>query len=333
MKDLVTMIKHKEFAKAKRLLKKTLSRDPDNIYLLTQMANVMWNLEKDKEALSFAMKARNIDPDYPLMLFTLGRVLWSLEDYVASIEVWDKLLHAEFSSVAEKGWGVKWAQSVINDARFYKAMCLYCLTQTKEAKEEMEKHIIYRRKGLESDFSLKEAKEFLLKLTYCTGQENNSKMDTFGWASPKQWATIEKMLAKKKRDISALVAYLKRKRREFPREYYIKTLLAEHLADMGKYAESLQYAKEAYEQEPTDMLVVYDYANALYHNGRYDEAIMIGNIVIQTDTNVIAYGDHGEGLRWAIDLKKDAIKVLNLCMRNQRESKISDDSRDQWGRF
>lgn len=94
MKELVTLIKHKEFAKAKRLLKKALQTEPDNVYLLTQMAGVLWNLEKDEEALTFAMKAKEIDSDYPLMLFRLGQILWSLEDNSASIEVWDKLLCA-----------------------------------------------------------------------------------------------------------------------------------------------------------------------------------------------------------------------------------------------
>ena len=73
MKEFVTLIKHKEFAKAKRLLKKALQTEPDNVYLLTQMAGVLWNLGKDEEALTFAMKAKEIDSDYPLMLFTLGR--------------------------------------------------------------------------------------------------------------------------------------------------------------------------------------------------------------------------------------------------------------------
>ena len=104
-----------------------------------------------------------------------------------------------------------------------------------------------------------------------------------------------------------MVSYLKRKSREFPREYYLKTLLTEHLADMKRYAESLRYAEEAYEQEPTDMLVAYDYANALYHNGKYDDAIKI----------VIAYGDHGEGLRWAKTLQRDAKEVLEICMKEK----------------
>lgn len=319
MKELVTLIKHKEFAKAKRLLKKALQTEPDNVYLLTQMANVLWNLEKDEEALTFAMKAKEIDSDYPLMLFTLGRILWSLEDNSASIEVWDKLLCADITSVADKGWGIKWAQSVMNDARFYKAMCLDSLDRMTEAKEEMEKHLACRRKGLESDFTLKEAKEFLLRLTYCTIPDSSSEDDDIGWVSPKQWNRINRMLAKKKSDEQALVSYLKRKSREFPREYYLKTLLAEHLADMKRYAESLRYAEEAYEQEPTDMLVAYDYANALCYNGKYDDAIKIVSIVIQTDINIIAYGDHGEGLRWAKTLQRDAKEVMEVCMKEKNK--------------
>ena len=317
MKELVTLIKHKEFAKAKRFLKKALQAEPDNVYLLTQMAGVLWNLGKDEEALTFAMKAKEIDSDYPLMLFTLGQILWSLEDNSASIEVWDKLLCADISSVADKGWGIKWAQSVMNDARFYKAMCLDSLDRMAEAKEQMEKHLACRRKGLESDFTLKEAKEFLLRLTYCTIPDSSSEDDDIGWVSPKQWNRINRMLAKKKSDEQALVSYLKRKSREFPREYYLKTLLTEHLADMKRYAESLRYAEEAYEQEPTDMLVAYDYANALCYNGKYDDAIKIVSIVIQTDVNIIAYGDHGEGLRWAKTLQRDAEEVLEVCMKEK----------------
>ena len=319
MQELVTLIKHKEFAKAKRFLKKALQAEPDNVYLLTQMAGVLWNLGKDEEALTFAMKAKEIDSDYPLMLFTLGRIQWSLEDNSASIEVWDKLLRADISSVADKGWGIKWAQSVMNDARFYKAMCLDSLDRMAEAKEEMEKHLACRRKGLESDFTLKEAKEFLLRLTYCTIPDSSSEDDDIGWVSPKQWNRINRMLAKKKSDEQALVSYLKRKSREFPREYYLKTLLTEHLADMKRYTESLRYAEEAYEQEPTDMLVAYDYANALCYNGKYDDAIKIVSIVIQTDINIIAYGDHGEGLRWAKTLQRDAKEVLEVCMKEKNK--------------
>ena len=115
------MIKHNEFAKAKRLLKKALQTEPDNVYLLTQMANVLWNLEKDEEALTFAMKAKEIDSDYPLMLSTLGRILWSLEDNSVSIEVWDKLLCADITSYGE---GLRWAKTLQRDAKEVLEVCM-----------------------------------------------------------------------------------------------------------------------------------------------------------------------------------------------------------------
>ena len=61
------------------------------------------------------------------------------------------------------------------------------------------------------------------------------------------------------------------------------------------------------------MLVVYDYGNALYHNGKYKEAIEILEVFRETDLNVIAYGDHGEGMQWAKTLVRDAEKVDELC--------------------
>ena len=47
------------------------------------------------------------------------------------------------------------------------------------------------------------------------------------------------------------------------------------------------------------------------------DAIKIISIVIQTDVNIIAYGDHGEGLRWAKTLQRDAKEVLEICMKEK----------------
>lgn len=313
--DLVLMIKRKEFGKAKRFLQRELSQHSDNVYLLTQMANVLWNLGKDDSALSHADKAEAVDENYPLLLFTKGRILWSLERYKESVKMWDKLLCLELSDVAEKGWGNRWAKSVVNDARFYKADCLYCLNDTKEAKVLMEAHLANRRKGQESDFTVMEAKVFLRRLTYSTGKVSAEGNETSGWASEKQWSNMQKEFAKRRNDKSALVAYMKKKSRAFPNEYYLKTLLAENLIDLGKYRDALKYGKEAYTQEPSDMLVVYDYGNALYCNGYYDKAIQVLDIILQTDINVIAFGDYGEGLRWAKKLLNDAELIMELAKK------------------
>ena len=320
MNDLVSLIKKNEFGMAKRYLSRELSTNPDDVYLLTQMANVLWNLRKDEEALLYVDKAQAKNSHDSLMLFTKGRVLWSLNRYAESVATWDKLLSLKLADIAERGWGERWARSVVNDARFYKADCLYCLHHVEEAKMLMEEHLSNRRKGQNSDFTIKEARELLRVLTYSRGDDRSFDEDESGWASAKQWAQIENMMKRKKGDKRSLVAYLKKKSREFSKEYYLKLLLAEHLIDQKKYQESLKYASDAYRQEPTDALVLYDYANALYNNGMCDEAEHVLEVIVHTDINQIAYGEHGEGLRWAKKLQRDSQKLLALCQNHYRQS-------------
>lgn len=318
MKDFVSLIRKKKYGKAKRYLLQELSQKADDVYLLTQMSNVMWNLGKEEDALYYADKAQERDSTYPLMLFTKGRVLWSLDRFVESITIWDKLLSANLSDIAERGWGYRWAKSVINDARFYKADCLYCLHHVKEAKLLIEEHLSNRQKGQSSDFTIREAKEFLRVLIYSRGDSILHEQEKTGWASSKQWEQIEKMMNKKKGDKYALVVYIKKKSREFPFEYYLQTLLAENLIDLGLYKESLRYARNAYEQEPTDVLVLYDYGNALFHNRMFKEAICVLETIIKTDINYIAYGEQGEGMRWAKKLLRDTRKLVELCNKQIR---------------
>lgn len=127
MDKLIEFIKSKSFSAAEKLLRKELVLSPNNCYLLTQFANVLWNRCKDKEALSYADKAKGVCPVMPLLNYTRGRILWSLEKYEQSIEEWDVVLNMTIEEVAENGYGVRWAKSVINDSRYYKADCLYHL--------------------------------------------------------------------------------------------------------------------------------------------------------------------------------------------------------------
>ena len=52
MDRLIELIKSNSFSAAEKLLRKELALSPNNCYLLTQLANVLWNRCKDKEALA-----------------------------------------------------------------------------------------------------------------------------------------------------------------------------------------------------------------------------------------------------------------------------------------
>ena len=105
MDKLIELIKSNSFSTAEKLLRKKLEESPNNCYLLTQLANVLWNRCKDKEALSYADKAKEVCPVMPLLNYTRGRILWSLEkglDYIA---------------FSEHGEGVRWAKKLLRNTQ------------------------------------------------------------------------------------------------------------------------------------------------------------------------------------------------------------------------
>ena len=105
MDRLIELIKSNSFSAAEKLLRKELALSPNNCYLLTQLANVLWNRSKDKEALSYADKAKEVCPVMPLLNYTRGRILWSLEkglDYIA---------------FSEHGEGVRWAKKLLRNTQ------------------------------------------------------------------------------------------------------------------------------------------------------------------------------------------------------------------------
>uniref|UniRef100_UPI004027A81C hypothetical protein n=1 Tax=Segatella hominis TaxID=2518605 RepID=UPI004027A81C len=117
MDKLIELIKSKSFSAAEKLLRKELALSPNNCYLLTQLANVLWNRCKDEEALSYADKAKEVCPVMLLLNYTRGRILWSLEKYEQSIEEWDVVLNMTIEEVAENGNGVRWAKKLLRNTQ------------------------------------------------------------------------------------------------------------------------------------------------------------------------------------------------------------------------
>lgn len=75
MDTLIELIKRKKYKTAERVLRSALDKTPKDTYVLTQLVNVLWNRCKDKEALSYADKAKEVCPVMPLLNYTRGRIL------------------------------------------------------------------------------------------------------------------------------------------------------------------------------------------------------------------------------------------------------------------
>lgn len=101
---------------------------------------------------------------------------------------------------------------------------------------------------------------------------------------------------------------------KFPEEYFLLTSLSKVCFNLQLFEESLKYASKAIEIEPNDTLVVYDYGCALAAVGRYKEAIVQWDNIIAKDINEVAYGDYGEGLRWAKSIINDSRYRKAMCL-------------------
>ena len=300
MAELTQLIKQKRFKAVENLMRKKLEQEPENVYFLAQLANALWNLNKDEEALSYADKAKSISPTNPLTLFTRARVLGSLHKFEEAAAEWEELISMGEAEVAEKGFGKGWAKSVINDARYYRALSLGELNRDKEALALMEEHLKHRGKGVESDFTKKEATLFYKELKY---SYLNSEVDYSdeGYATRPQAHRIGRRMdaLEETRQWDKLVRYLKGVCKRYPKEYYFHVRLSEYSKKVGNKADCLKYATNAFAQEPNDPLVKYNYAVALMYCGRNEDALAQFEGLVALGLDYIAYSEHGEGMRWA----------------------------------
>ena len=300
MAELTQLIKQKRFKAVENLMRKKLEQEPENVYFLTQLANALWNLNKDEEALHYADKAKSISPTNPLTLFTRARVLGSLHKFEACAAEWEELISMGETEVAEKGFGKGWAKSVINDARYYRALSLGELSRDKEALALMEEHLKNRGKGVRSNFTKKEATLFYKELKY---SYLNSEVDYSdeGYATRPQAHRIGRRMdaLEEARQWDKLVRYLKGVCKRYPKEYYFHVRLSEYSKKVGNKADCLKYATNAFAQEPNDPLVKYNYAVALKYCGRNEDALAQFEGLVALGLDYIAYSEHGEGMRWA----------------------------------
>ena len=273
--------------------------------------------EAIRRSLKLIKEAELINADYSLLVYTKGRVLWSMEDYASSILEWDKLIGMSIEKIAEQGFNKNRAGGMQNDARYYKADCLYCLYRNAEAEAQLKEHIAHRRKGQESEFSMKEVRRSLQILEFSPKDASARNHDhTTGYATSAQGHRIEKHLCQleKQGNVSSIIGYLKRKCNDFPNEYWLKIKLAEYLYNQHDKS-CLDYAAAAYGIAPDDMLVVYDYACALSLNGQCTQAIELLQMIQEKGLDYMAYSEHGEGMRWAKRLMND-VNSLMMSIKN-----------------
>ncbi len=325
VKNIEELADFHEDKKEEKALRQLLIEYPMDIYCLSQLAGALLFQRKYDEALSYIQKAEAIMPLFPLVIYYKGKILLGTYKAKGSIACWNHIVNMNIEDNIFYDYNInsRKIKSLKNDALFYKAICCYCLGYVEKAKKYAHKHLDGRVRGLKSDFTKKEIEDYIRELNYSRVTPEDIIDGFDGDTTDAQFKRISAHIDKLKEqgDRTKLIKYFKRKTREFPKCYYLWTIMSEYCFDYRLKDLCLKSAEKAHALEDTgnDMLVLYDYGAALFLNGRYDEAIAVFDKILAEDINFIAYGEHGEGMRWTKKLLADARVLKNNCMKRKAD--------------
>ena len=137
------------------ILNKEIIKYPKEYWLYTTLSEVYFIIKKYEESYYFAEKAMQIQPKDMLVVYNYGHALSKIGKHKEAIVEWDKILNKNIEDIAygKYGEGLRWAKSMINDARFEKASSLISLGKKSESISLIREHLAHRQRGLPSYFT------------------------------------------------------------------------------------------------------------------------------------------------------------------------------------
>ncbi len=160
-----------DFKGLRLYLRRLLSVMPDDYYLLAELSSACYQLEKYNESLTYAYQAYQLAPDDYWVRYIYGCALLSKDRLDEAAEMFDSIIacNVDFLAYYEHGEGKRWAESLLNDSRYmraaiYQQECCYL-----EAWDLFMLHKKLRKRGLYSDFSIRQVNNHLRTLNVTCG--------------------------------------------------------------------------------------------------------------------------------------------------------------------
>jgi tetratricopeptide (TPR) repeat protein len=92
-----------------------------------------------------------------------------------------------------------------------------------------------------------------------------------------------------------------------PMDHWLWASLSLTYYEEKDYDKALECGKRAVQLAPECPLALWHYAGSLYMAGRPSSALAVWTMLLDMDLEEIAYGDHGEGMGWALRLVNDVL--------------------------
>jgi tetratricopeptide (TPR) repeat protein len=90
-----------------------------------------------------------------------------------------------------------------------------------------------------------------------------------------------------------------------PADHWLWLTLSLTYYEQKKYEQALKCSEWAVHLEPACPLALWHYAGSLYMSGMGGPALAIWTSLLSMDIDEVAYGEHGEGMDWALQLIND----------------------------
>lgn len=117
-------------------------------------------------------------------------------------------------------------------------------------------------------------------------------------------------------------ALIRRALRSEPEDHWLITALGLTYYEQRQYRRALAYSERALALAPRCPLVLWDYAGCLHMLNREQEALRIYRRLTRLGVRRMAFGECGEGLRWAKSMVVDCHYRMACC--HQRLGHLSD---------
>lgn len=328
MKDkyfIIGKYKSCRFDTLKRNLAIELRKNPQNRFLKVLMADLLENKGQAKKAIEYLHDEDNDEGNSSYYtLFVKARVYQNAERISEAIPIWRMIVSASIKDISKSLElpGLKSARTISNDAKFYLANCLYSQFRDEKALLLVNDHLANRKKGVYSDFTLREVRDYKRMLEWTLSKPRNIVKGVDGYCTDEQrrriWLHFEQL---KKKDEGLAAEYLVKKGREFYNEYYMWTVASEIFFNLKEPALCVKCAGTAYDViGDDDLLVVYDYASALALNNRFEEALAKFNYILSQDIQYIAYSEHGEGMKEAKKLIRGTKRMIDWTIKRRMKN-------------
>jgi len=155
-----------DFKRLRIYLRKLLADMQNEYYLLAELSSACYQLGKYDEALTHAHKAYDIAPTDYWVRYIYGCALTANDKLEEAAEMFDSIIACDvmFLGNYEHGEGERWADSLLNDSLYMRAVVFQQEGCSIEARDMFLRHKSHRRRGLYSDFSIPQVEKHLKAL-------------------------------------------------------------------------------------------------------------------------------------------------------------------------